>query len=70
MDTEGYELLHRLGEGHRPQTQPYHPDGEDVPGWVVMHCRACDGPCWHIVAPGDEPFECDLWREYRNRMPT
>lgn len=69
MDTVELELLHRLGECHRPRVRPY-PDGP--PGWMVTQCRACDGAVWFIVSddPEEGPRECEYWREYRNRMPT
>ena len=68
MATAESELLHRLAECHRPRREPYRPDGEDSPGWVLMQCRACNGNVWKIIAPPDEPYECALWREYRARV--
>ena len=64
----GDELLHRLAECHKPETMPYAPDGDPIPGWSSMQCKACDGVLWWIVAPGDEPRECALWLEYRARV--
>jgi hypothetical protein len=68
MATGGSELLHRLAECHRPRSEPYRPDGEESPGWVLMQCRACDGPVWKIRAPYDQTYECALWQEYRTRI--
>jgi hypothetical protein len=53
------DLLSRLVEAHRPSQRPY--DG--APGFVLTHCRVCDGNRARVQQAGDKPYTCRVWQE-------
>lgn len=61
MSDELIQLLHRLGETHRPVVKQ-HPDA--TPGTYQAQCPACDGSTWKIWRQGDPAVTCEYWRDY------
>lgn len=55
--------LYGLGlEWHHPVTRPY----PGAPGFVLTHCRVCDGRRERVQLDTEEPATCRVWREALN----
>ena len=52
-------LHRRLVEPHRPSQRPY----PGAPGFVLTHCRVCDGQRSTVQLETDVPRRCRVWQE-------
>lgn len=59
MTRELTDLARRMAEQHRPVKEDYRDAA--LPGYFLVHCRACDGNQRMIRKLGDPEVVCEYW---------